>query len=263
MQRRTRVVVKRTTLFVFALSILGALMFGPLFAGARADARQTNDPALDALRAEIPQGFPGEYDLTQANEEFGRLVSLYAQSTAVANFGDGSVLSGPCGGYAYSFDKNGDLLDAAMDLGDGNPPIDALDGGQAFTSSNPFRVDPRGIVQYYGFSPRDGDGPRNHEWFVKTSGISLDKGGDPNGNLKNRNAGIVDLDKDLPIKFTADIQVEGQMMSENLATCVGKGHVSVEGDGLTDPVGIAGLALLGGGVFGLLFNARPAMTWKS
>ncbi len=53
------------------------------------------------------------------------------------------------------------------------------------------------------------------------------------------------------------------MMSDNLATCFGKGHVSVEGDGLTDPVGIAGLALLGGGLFGLLFNARPAMTYKS
>ena len=81
--------------------------------------------------------------------------------------------------------------------------------------------------------------------------------------LKNRNAGIVDLDKDLPVKFTADIKVEGHMMSDNQPDCFGKGHVSVEGDGLTDPVGLAGLALLGGGIFGLLFNARPAMTYKT
>ncbi len=210
MQRRTQVVVKRTALFVFALSVLGALTFGPLFASARADARQTNDPALDALRAEVPEGFPGKYDLTEASEEFGKLVSLYGQSTAVADFGDSSVLSGPCGGWAYSYDKNGDLLDAAMDVGNANPPIDVLDGGQAFTSSNPFRVDPRGIVQYYGFSPENGDGPRNHTWFIKTSGISLDKGGDPNGNLKNRNAGLVDLDKDLPVKFQRRHQGRGR-----------------------------------------------------
>ena len=263
MQGPTRVLVRRTSNFLVALSVLGALTFGALFAGARADARQ-NDPALDALRAEIPEGFPGEYDLTEANEEFGQLVSLYGQTTQIADFGDASMLSGPCGGWAYSYDKNGDLLDAAMDVGNGDPPIDLLEGGvQAFTSANPFRVDPRGIVQYYGFSPEDGDGPLNHRWFIKTSGISLDKGGDPNSNLKNRNAGLVDLDKDLPVKFTAKIEIEGEMMSENLAMCFGKGHISVEGNGLTDPVGLAGLALLGGGIFGLLFNARPAMTWKS
>lgn len=228
-----------------------------------ADARQlVEGDALDALRAQVPEGNPGEYDLTEASAEFGQLVSLLGQSTAIADFGDGSTLTGMCGGWAYSYDKNGDRLDAAADMGDGSPPVDLLDGTQAFTSSNPFRVDPRGVVVYYGFSPESGDGPLNHSWYIKTSGISLDKGGDPNTNLKNRNAGLVDLDKDLPVKFTADIEIEGRMMSDNQPDCVGKGHVAVEGDGLTDPVGIAGLALLGGGVFGLLFNARPAMTYK-
>jgi len=227
-----------------------------------------NDPvidqdALDALRAEIPEGDPGKYDLTEASEEFGQLVALYGQSTLVGDFGDGSQLTGVCGGFAYSYDKNGDLLDAAMDVGDTDPPIDLLDGGQAFTSSNPFKVDPRGLVQYYGFSPEDGDGPKEHHWYIKTSGISLDKGGDPNPQLKNRNAGIVDLDKDLPVKFTAKVKIAANMMSETQPDCVGKGHVSFEGDGLTDPVGLAGLALLGGGIFGLLFNSRPAYTWKS
>lgn len=259
-----RDVVDRTSVLVLAVGVLGALTFLQLFASTSATAQETNDPALDALRAEVPEGFPGEYDLTEASEEFGQLVSLYGQTTAVADFGDESELSGPCGGWAYSYDKNGELLDAAMDVGAGSPPIDILDGGiQAFTASNRFRVDPRGVVQYYGFSPENGDGPRNHRWTIKTSGISLDKGGDPNGALKNRNAGLVDLDQDLPVKFTANIKVEGEMMSENLATCIGTGHVSVEGNGLTDPVGVAALALLGGGVFGLLFNARPAMTWKS
>lgn len=217
---------------------------------------------LAGLRALIPEGYPGEYDLTAASAEFGQLASLYGQSTNVANFGDGSQLTGLCGGWAYSYDKNGVILDAAFDVGDDFPPIDLLDGVQAFTSSNPFRVDPRGVVIYYGFSPEAGDGPLNHEWYIKTSGISLDKGGDPNELLKNRNTGLVDLGNDLPVKFTAKVKVEGHMMSETQPDCFGKGHVSVEGDGLTDPVGVAGLALLGGGILGLLFNARPATTYK-
>jgi hypothetical protein len=74
--------------------------------------------------------------------------------------------------------------------------------------------------------------------------------------------GLVDLDNDLPVKFSAKVKIEGEMMSESLATCVGKGHVDFLGNGLTDPVGLAGLALLAGGFFGLLFNSRPAMTYK-
>lgn len=253
-RRRTQIGIG----IALALGLYTMLAAGP---GDDANALQDDDP-LEALRAEVPEGFPGESDLTEANEEFGRLVELYGQSTGVADFGTGSVLSGPCGGYAYSYDKNGDLLDAAMDIGNGDPPIDLLDGGQAFTASNRFRVDPRGLVQYFGFVPREPPGPRNHTWWIKTSGISLDSGGDPNGNRNNRNAGIVDLDQGLPVKFTANIEIEGRFMSDDIETCVGKGHVAVEGDGLTDPVGIAGLALLGGGVFGLLFNARPAMTYK-
>jgi hypothetical protein len=239
------------------------LLGAALSAGALAQDGGLDQDTLDALRAEIPEGFPGKYDLTEASAEFGQLVSLSGQSTQVPNFGDGSQLTGMCGGYAYSYDENGDLIDAVMDIGNDAPPIDLLDGGQAFTSSNPFKVDTRGLVQYYGFSPEDGDGPEDHRWFIKTSGISLDKGGDPNTQLKNRNAGIVDLAEDLPIKFTARVKVSGEMTSMNQPDCIGKGHVDFLGNGLTDPVGLAGLALLGGGIFGLLFNSRPAYTYKS
>ena len=218
---------------------------------------------LDAIRGTIPEGFPGKYDLTEASAEFGELVVLFNESTFVEDFGDGSMLEGVCGGWAYSYDENGDILDAAFDLGNNDPPIDLLTGEQAFTSSNPFEVDTRGVVTYYGFSPEDGDGPREHRWFIKTSGISLDEGGDPNPQLKNRNVGIVDLAEDLPVKFTAVVRVEGEMMSETQPDCIGKGHVKFIGNGLTDPVGLAGVALLGGGIFGLLFNARPAYTYKS
>ncbi len=254
-----RALWRRGAIVVGAVALVSG---GPALAGTD-EPPDIDQELLDALRTEIPEGFPGESDLTEASEEFGRLVSLYGESTAVGPIGASSQLTGLCGGYAYSFEGNGDLLDAVMDVGDDNPPVDIIDGGQAFTSDNPFKVDPRGIVQYYGFSPEEGDGPEDHTWFIKTSGISLDKGGDPNTELKNRNSGIVDLDKDLPVKFSAKIQVSGEMKSKNQPTCVGKGHVDVVGDGLTDPVGIAGLALLGGGLFGLLFNARPAYTYKS
>ena len=231
--------------------------------GALASPSVVDDDTLDALREEVPKSFPGKRDLSEANEEYGRLLAAYGESSETTNFGTGSKLTGPCGGYAYSFDEDGVLIDSALDIGNGQPPIDLDSGQQAFTKSNPFKVDTRGIVQYFGFSPRDGDGPEDHNWWIKTSGISLDKGGDPNTDLKNRNSGLVDLANDLPVKFSALVQVEGEMTSKNQDTCSGQGWVEFQGNGLTDPVGAAGLALLGGGFFGLLFNARPAYTYKS
>lgn len=256
--QRTRQLTGALALVV-VLGLLVAMMWPrPATAQEPIDAE-----TLEQVRATVPQGFPGKFDLTSASAEFGRLVSIFGGSTDVADFGDGSQLTGLCGGWAYSYDKDGQLLDAAVDFGDNTPPIDLLEFTQAFTASNRFRVDPRGAVVYYGFAPETGDGPLNHSWYIKTSGISLDKGGDPNALLKNRNTGIVDLDKDLPVKFTANVKVDGHMMSQNQPDCFGKGHVAIEGDGLTDPVGVAALALMGGGFFGLLFNARPAYTYSA
>lgn len=232
-------------------------------AGAPAGAAPPiSDDALDQIRGLIPEGEPGEYDLDEADMLYEQLVSLTNTSAEVADFGDGSKLEGPCGGFAFSYDSDGRRIDAAFDAGDDAPPIDLLTGEQAFTASNPFQVDTRGVVVYFGFAPRSGEGPLDHRWEITTSGISVDSGGDPNTSGNNRNAGIVDLAEDLPVKFSAVVRVEGRMDSANLAPCVGQGHVEFIGNGLTDPVGIAGLALLGGGLFGLLFNARPAKTWK-
>jgi hypothetical protein len=217
---------------------------------------------LDSLRAEVPQGEPGEDDLQEGDDRFGRLVAILGENTTV-DIGSGAKLEGVCGGYAYSFDENGVLIDSALGVGNGTPPIDTLDGGPAFTSSNPFKVDTRGTVRYFGFMPRSGEGPKDHSWTIKTSGISLDSGGDPNQSGKNRNEGVVDLADDLPLKFSAKVQVSGRLDSSNIGACVGEGHVEFIGNGLTDPVGLVALALLGGGIFGLLFNARPAHTYKS
>ncbi|HEY5664504.1 MAG TPA: hypothetical protein VIS05_10760 [Ilumatobacter sp.] len=254
--------IERKTFFggiVAALAVVG-------LTGAAARAGSSppiDDRTLDEIRALIPEGEPGEYDLTEGSAAFGELVETLGETTEVADFGDGSTLTGWCGGFAYSYGEDGGLIDAAIDYGDDSPPIDLLSFTQAFTSSNPFKVDTRGVVVYYGFAPESGDGPLDHSWYIRTSGISLDKGGDPNTNLKNRSTGLVDLAEDLPVKFSAKVKVEGQMTSLNQPPCIGKGHVEFIGNGLFDPIGIGALVVLGGGIFGLLFNARPARTYKA
>ena len=262
MRRRYRILI--------ALLSLGMLAALPVSAGIAAaqDSSGGGDPALDALRAIVPTGYPGEYDLTSADAEYGQLVSLFLGNTIVPDFGNGSKLTGVCGGFAYSYDSNGDLLDAAFDAGTSDPPVDiggANAGDQAFTAGNPFEVDTDGLVVYFGFMPRDGDGPVDHHWEIKTQGISLDKGGDPNPRLKNRNAGIVDLANDLPsfLKANFKAKISGRLdEASGLGPCIGEGHVQFNGPFL-NVVSAAGLALAGLGVFGLLFNSRPAFTWKS
>lgn len=244
-----------------AFAVVGAatLMLSLVQAGVAVGQAEQD---LDELRELVPEGDPGEFDLAEADLLYQAMVEAYGRTATTSDFGDGSVLTGPCGGWAFSYDGDGALIDAAFDSGDDNPPVDVLDGGQAFTSGNPFKVDTKGVVAYYGSAPQSGDGPLNHRWEIVTSGISIDSGGDPNPNAKNRNSGLVDLADQLPFSFAAKVRVEGEMRSDNLAACIGKGHVEFLGNGLTSPVGLAGLALLGGGLFGLLFNARPATTWK-
>jgi len=244
-----------------AIGITGLVVgVGLLFGATARAADEPPPPPFDEIQGMIPATEPADVDVDAVNDEFNALAALVAPTTA--DFGSGSTLTGQCGGLAYSYGENGDLIDAAIGLGNGSPPIDLVTGGQAFTSGNPFKVDTRGVVAYFGFMPQTGDGPMNHSWFIKTSGISLDSGGDPNTAGKNRNAGTVNLDDDLPVKFSAKVKVNGELTSDNLAPCVGEGYVEFIGNGLADPVGIAALALLGGGLIGLLFNARPAMTYK-
>jgi hypothetical protein len=244
-----------------AIAITGLAVGVGLSVGAMSRAADEPPPApYDQIGDLIPPTEPVDLDVDTAGAEFTEIAALVAASTI--EFGDGSTLTGQCGGLAYSYDKDGDLIDAAIDLGDDNPPIDLLDGVQAFTSGNPFQVDTRGVVAYYGFMPQEGTGPLNNSWFVEMSGISLDSGGDDNVDGDNRNAGTVDLGEDLPVKFSAKTTINGELTSDNLAPCIGEGNVEFMGNGLTDTVGIVAMALLGGGLVGVLFNARPSMTYR-
>ena len=225
--------------------------------------------------ASVQEGDPGERDIRPGNPLFLATITDELQSlgidTIVENT-DGSQLRGDCGGLAMSFDADGQLIDLAIGVPSnegGGPDGQLIDGfgdnvgERAFTTDNPFVVDDR--VIYIGTLPRSGDGAREHNWTIKTAGISIDKGGDPNDNGKNRNAGEVDVGSVPSALRPAGIfPVKGELTSENGLFCVADGWVKFEGGNplLSAPSAVA--AVLGGaGIVGLLFNSRPAITWKA
>ncbi len=184
--------------------------------------------------------------------------------------GSGSALSGPCMGMAWSYDSDGDPLDQAADWSFVNAPVDLFgdgEGDRAFTSDNPFQVDANGFVIYTGVAGglEPGSGPMDHDWFIQIklfgTGTNLDAGGDPNTSGENRNAGAVNLRDDLPgpAKINAILGANGRMETQaGDFRCVGSGFVDLQG-GL-DPTA-PGVALAALAAIGLLFNARPALTW--
>lgn len=225
---------------------------------------------------EVPQGEPGERDITPGNPLF--LAPITAELEAlglntVVSIDDDSELLHDCGGMAMSFTSDGELKDWAIGIPSnegGGPTGQLVDiygdnefGTRAFTKDNPFKV--HDIVVYFGRLPGEGEGPLEHNWTIKTAGISLDKGGDPNPNGKNRNAGEVNLDEELDswLRPSGIFPMKGELTSENGVRCTAEGWVQFEGGNpfLSVPSAIAA-AFGGAGIIGLLFNSRPAVTWK-
>ena len=171
------------------------------------------DIPVEGAEGDIPVGIAGIWDdaigaLTP--DEF--LIRVDPTGTGFDLGEEGAFLLGPCGGAVISYDAHGDSLDAAVDLGDGNPPVDVY-GDPAFTAGNPFQVDSGGTVLYFGFTLPDaglsGDAFHDHRWEVVIMGVSADNGGDPNPNDKNRNAGIMELGDFLPFQFQAKLKAQG------------------------------------------------------
>ena len=236
-----------------------ALLALSLTVGAPATA-QEDEPGADALerlKHLVPEGQPAVYDVDEADAIYAQLAGLAALTTASRDGGSDSGLTGPCGGFAYSYDENRFIVDAAADLGDEAPPIDLLDGGQAFTSQNPFKIDPDGVVLYYGFAPRDGQGPIDHHWTITTSGGSGDDGGDVNLQGANRHVGVIDVGAHVPFDVSVRVAIDGDLVSQNLAECIGTGYVETAGRGLLSPIGILTVAVLTVGLVGLVLHARP------
>lgn len=206
----------------------------------------------------------------QANVTLGP--NAIAVDTSVETLGGGnSFLQGHCGGLAISYGADDEVLDAALGIGAaGDGALIDIEGDnageRAFTESNPFQVRPDGQVVYFGFLPyTGGDGPRDHMWEITTAGISLDSGGDDNPDGNNANAGIVDLEENIPAaaRFTGVFPVQGWFFAPNGLFCIAEGWVEFTGPFplFTTPGAIAAFMALGG-IAGLLFNSRPAQTFR-
>jgi hypothetical protein len=135
----------------------------------------------------------------------------------------------------------------------------------------------------------------DHQWQLDVMEIAADFGGDPNQRDKNRNAGLLDLGGvlgeesgatsiDLPFDFRAKVKARGAIIDlwgpERLPDfdgdtiaglaggnvyCYGEGWVEFVGDGfpLFTAPGALATALAAAGFAGLLFNARPALSWRA
>jgi hypothetical protein len=250
----------------------------------------------------IPVGIAGIWDDAVGATTPEEFLDAVDPEGITFDLGDtGATLIGPCGGAAISYDANGNSLDAAVDLGDDGPPID-LYGNPALTASNPFTVDSGGVVLYFGFTldvptlseqgalDFDYGDPalafHDHKWEVTIMEISSDEGGDPNQRDKNRNAGVMDLAEELPFPFQLDflVKAKGVMVdlwapqelpeytADNVATvfagheyCFGEGWVEFTGSSypLFTVPGALATAFAAAGFSGILFNARPAMSWRA
>ncbi len=273
---------------------------------------ETEDDEIDLT--DLEEGIPGIWDdLIGATtpEEFEDMILPQIPIFDVDD--EGSMLVGPCGGLAVSYDERGWSVDAMIDLSDGNPPVDVFTGDQAMTADNPFRIDPAGLIVYWG---RTKDVPtfslagqiegvnygdpapafHDHSWAMYIMGISADTGGDPNQRDKNRNAGVVELGKILgdvdagPIDLTelrAKIKARGAIVdlyATSLAGnplpedvdkdnifgiaamreyCYGEGWVEFIGSGPPMTATAIASVLAAAGFAGLLFNVRPAQSWRA
>ncbi len=215
----------------------------------------------------------------------------------------GAILVGPCGGAAISYDANGNSIDAAVDLGDDGPPIDlygnpALTTGNPFTVDSGgvvlyfgFTLDDPNLSLAGTVLAADQYGEpalafHDHKWEVTIMEISSDQGGDPNQLDKNRNAGVMDLAEELPFPFQLDFLVKAkgvfvdlwapqelpEYSSDNVASvfagheiCFGEGWVEFTGGAypLFTVPGALATAFALAGFSGILFNARPALSWRA
>lgn len=249
---------------------------------------------------ELEEGQPGIWDDTvgaQTQEQF------FARVQTIDQFDmsdENSILLGPCGGVAISYDSQGLSIDAVIDYGDDNPPVDVYTADQAFTGGNPFKVDTTGTVAYFGFTLEEGTNLstqgnqpgidyggqqafHDHQWTIYVAEVSTDYGGDPNGFDKNRNAGLLELGEELPFPFRAKLKANGAIIDlwgpdrlpefdkdsiESLAAgreyCYGEGWVEAVGDDfpLFTAAGALATALAVAGFAGIIFNARPAQSWR-
>ena len=236
----------------------------------RGDFADINGDGIPDLGALPPEGVAGIWDdrVGEVTEE-GFLEAVSGEFDPADT---GSSLTGPCKGVVISYDSEGMSIDAMFDRGGDDPAYDVY-GHQAMTRDNPFEVDTGGVLVYFGSTIPETF--HNHRWFIKAEGLFGDDGGDPNPRDKNRNAGSVDFGDLLPFQFTALIQAKGAFVDGWGAdalpemdvypepNCTGNGWVKFVGPNpLLTPPGMLAALLAAAGFTGVLFNARPALSWR-
>ena len=281
--------MKRWCNLLLAVGVFGLMAIAPLAAAGgsadevvvdlfefipeqfRDDFEDRNADGIPDLKEVPPEGIAGIWD-----DQFGEVEeNAFIAAVGSESFDTddkGSSLTGPCKGVAISYDADGLSVDAIVDRGGPEPLLDIY-GNQKMTRSNPFNVDTRGTLVYFGSSQPETF--HDHRWFLKAEGVFKDDGGDPNPRDKNRNAGSVDFGSLLPFPFTALIAAEGAWVDGWGAgelpdmevypepNCVGRGWVAFVGPNplLTAP-GILAMLFAAAGFTGVLFNARPALSWR-
>jgi hypothetical protein len=230
-----------------------------------------NGDGIPDFKEVPPEGIAGIWDDSVGEVDDEAFLDAVG-SGGFATDDDGSSLTGPCKGVAISYDADGNSVDAFIDRGGSEPMIDVF-GNQKMTRGNPFEVDTRGTLLYFGSSQPATF--HNHRWYLKAEGIFKDDGGDPNPRDKNRNAGSVDFGSLLPFPFTALVVAEGvwvdgwgpaELPDQEAypePNCIGRGWVKFVGPNpfLTAP-GILATLFAAAGFTGVLFNARPALSWR-
>ncbi|MEX0826836.1 MAG: hypothetical protein WD184_08830 [Acidimicrobiia bacterium] len=237
----------------------------------RDDFEDRNGDGIPDFKEVPPEGIAGIWDDAVGEVEDQAFLDAVG-SDSFDTDDEGSSLTGPCKGVVISYDADGSSVDAFIDRGGPDPLID-INGNQAMTKSNPFEVDTRGTLLYFGSSQPATF--HNHRWYLKAEGIFKDDGGDPNPRDKNRNAGSVDFGALLPFPFTALVVAEGAWVDEwgptelpDQATypepnCIGRGWVKFVGPNpFLTPPGILATLFAAAGFTGVLFNARPALSWR-
>ena len=249
---------------------------------------------------DLPPGEHGIWDDTVGaltEEEFFARIPTAAQFDLTD---EDSVMRGPCGGVAISYDSAGLSIDAVVDYADDQAALDVYTGDQAFTAGNPFKVDTTGTVAYFGFTREAGtnfstagtlpgvnygepaQALHDYQWTILILDVAADFGGDPNAFDENHNAGLLLLGEELPFPFSAKLKGEGAVIDlwgaerlpgfdkdsiDGIAAgrefCFGEGWILATG-GDSFPTGAAlSAALFAAGFAGLIFNARPAQTWRA
>ena len=165
-------------------------------------------------------------------------------------------------GSRILYGENGDLIDAATRPRRRQPADRSC--SKVARRSPPASVQGRhtGVVAYYGFTPQEGVGPENNSWFVKTAGISLDSGGDAQRRRRQPERRHRRSRRGPAGQVLRQRQDQRRVDVRQPRAACGRGQHRVHRQ-RADRSGRDRLsALLGGGLVGPLFNARPAMTYR-